>query len=168
MTLMHLVDSILLLEGDKTSSLRLLRVMKNRFGPADEVACFEQEDDGMRQVVDPSGMFSTHRTEPQEGVCPTIVMEGKRALIAELQALIASTNSPNPRRGQSGVDSARTAMLIAVTEKHGKVRLYDKDSFVATVGGMKVSEPAADLAICLAIASAASGDPLPLDVCAIG
>lgn len=164
----HLVDTVLHFEGDKNSTLRLLRTVKNRYGPADEVGCFEQTADGIREIEDPSGLFLGERDEPVPGTCVTIVVEGKRPLPAEIQALVAQSNMPNPRRGQSGLDNARFNMLLAVVERHGKIRLYDKDVWGATVGGMKIAEPSADLALALAIASAASDAPLRGDVLALG
>jgi DNA repair protein RadA/Sms len=167
-TLEHLVDTVLFFEGDRTTSLRLLRTIKNRFGAADEVACFEQQENGITEVADPSGLFRTGRDEPVAGTCITVTMEGRRAILAEVQALVAPTNSPNPRRGVSGLDTARMAMLVAVTERHGRIRLFDKDTFLATVAGMKIIEPAADLSVCLALASAVWDAPMPQDVAAIG
>lgn len=166
--LTHLVDVVLFGEGDRTTSLRLLRSEKNRWGAADEIAAFEQTDTGMSEVPDPSGLFLTGRDEPVPGTCITVTMEGRRPLIAEVQALVAPTNAPNPRRGVSGLDTARMAMLVAVTERHGRVRMFDKDTFLATVAGMKIVEPAADLAVCLALASASWDAPMPSDVAAIG
>jgi DNA repair protein RadA/Sms len=168
MALSHVVDTVLFFEGDRNTSLRLLRTMKNRFGAADEVACFEQTETGLAEVPDPSGLFRTGRDEPVAGTCITVTVEGRRAMLAEVQALVAPTNAPNPRRGVSGLDSARMAMLVAVTERHGRLRLFDKDTFLATVAGMKIVEPAADLAVCLALASAANDTPVPSDVAAIG
>lgn len=163
----HLVDSSLSIEGDRHTSLRLLRAVKNRFG-ALEVAAFEQTDAGMEEVLDPSLLFRGSREEPVPGTCLTVVTEGARALTAEVQALIAHTTSPNPRRGFSGLDSARTSMLVAVTERAGRLRLYDKDVFIATVGGHRISDPGADLAVCLATVSAATDSALPLGLAAIG
>ena len=168
MVLSHLVDTVLFFEGDKNTSLRLLRTVKNRFGQADEVSAYEQTEDGIQEVADPSALFRTGREQPVPGTCITITMEGRRALLAEVQALVAPTNAPNPRRGVSGLDSARMAMLVAVTERHGRIRLFDKDTYIATVAGMKIQEPAADLAVCLALASAAWETALPMDVAAVG
>jgi DNA repair protein RadA/Sms len=164
----HLVDTVLYFDGDKHTSLRLLSVRKNRYGAADEVACFEQTDSGIQQVEDPSGLFLDERQEPISGTCVSVAMEGRRPLLVEIQALVSPTNSPNPRRGVSGLDYARMAMLIAVTEKHGRIRFYDKDTFLATVAGIKISEPAIDLSVCLALASAAWDIPFPTGVAAIG
>ena len=164
----HLVDSVLVLSSDRSTSLRVLSVQKNRFGSSEETAFFEQEDSGITEVVDPSGLFLADRDAPISGTCVTVTMEGRRALLAEVQALVSPTNSPNPRRGVSGLDTARMAMLVAVTERHGKLRLYDKDTFLATVGGIRIMEPAADLSVCIAIASAVWDVPLPLGVAAVG
>lgn len=167
-TLEHLVDTVLFFEGDRNTPLRLLRTIKNRFGAADEIACFEQDEHGIKEVIDPSGLFRTNREEPMAGTCITVAMEGRRPILAEVQALVASTNAPNPRRGVSGLDSPRMAMLVAVTERHGRLRLFDKDTFLATVAGMKITEPAADLAVCMALASAAWNTAIPQDVAAVG
>lgn len=163
----HIVDTTLSLDGDRHSSLRLLRAVKNRFGSL-EIAAFEQTDTGMREVVDPSSLFREQREAPVPGTCVTVTVEGHRALLAEVQALVARTQNPNPRRGVSGLDSGRSAMLIAVSERAGKLRLFDQDVFIATVAGMRLSDPATDLAVCLAVLSAASGTSMPLDMLAIG
>ncbi|MFM8154949.1 MAG: DNA repair protein RadA [Actinomycetes bacterium] len=167
-SLEHIVDTTLSLDGDRHTSLRLLRAIKNRYGPADEVACFEQTDTGMREVPDPSALFRGHRDAPVPGTCVTVTIEGRRPLLAEIQALIAPTTNPNPRRGVSGLDTSRVAMLTAVTERAAGLKLYDKDVYVATVGGMRLSDPGSDLAICLAIASGARDQALPADMTAIG
>jgi DNA repair protein RadA/Sms len=163
----HIVDTTLSLDGDKHTSLRVLRTVKNRFGSL-EVAAFEQTDVGMREVLDPSSLFREHRDAPVPGTCVTVTVDGQRALTAEIQSLVAPTTNPNPRRGVSGLDTARTAMLIAISERAAKLRLYDKDVFLATVAGMRVTDPSADLAVCLAVISAAQGQPVPLDLVAIG
>src|SRR4051794_30977382 len=163
----HIVDTTLSLDGDKHASLRVLRTVKNRFGSL-EVAAFEQTDAGLVEVLDPSSLFREQRAAPVPGTCVTVTVEGHRALTAEIQALVAGSNNPNPRRAVSGLDSARAAMLIAVAERATKIRLYDKDVFLATVAGMRVSDPGTDLAVCLAVISAAVGQPVPLDVIALG
>lgn len=164
----HVCDTTLSLDGDKQTTLRLLRAVKNRYGPADEIACFEQTDEGMVEVPDPSGLFRSLHEEPVPGTCITVTVEGRRSLLVEMQALVSPTNAPNPRRGVSGLDTSRVHMLIAVTERMAKVRLYDKDVYAATVGGMRSSDPGSDLAICLAIASASTGIAIPSDVAVIG
>ena len=163
----HIVDTTLSLDGDRHTALRVLRAVKNRFGSL-EVAAFEQTDAGMTEVLDPSSLFREHRDAPVPGTCVTVTMEGQRALTAEIQSLVAPTTNPNPRRGVSGLDAARTAMLIAISERAAKLRLYDKDVFLATVAGMRVSDPGTDVAVCLAVVSAAQSQPVPLDLIAIG
>lgn len=164
----HIADTTLSLDGDRHTSLRLLRTIKNRFGPADEVACFEQSETGMREVKDPSLLFREQRDAPVAGTCLAVTVEGRRALLTEIQALATETAQPNPRRGVSGLDSSRIAMLVAVTERNAGLRLSNKDLFVATVGGLRVRDPGADLATCLALASAETQAALPVDFAAIG
>lgn len=164
----HTVDTTLTLDGDRHTTLRLLRAVKNRYGPTDEVACFEQTDSGIREVPDPSSLFLRTRDEPVPGTCVTVAVEGRRAVLAEVQALVAPTTNPNPRRGVTGLDSARAAMLLAVTERITRQRLFDHDVFTATLGGMRLVDPGADLAICLSIASARMNFALPTDLAAVG
>jgi len=122
----------------------------------------------MREVVDPSALFRGEREVAVPGVCVTVTVEGNRALMAEVQSLVAPTTSPNPRRGVSGLDSARSTMLIAVTERAAGLKLYDKDVYLATLAGMRLTDPASDLAVCLAVVSAAHDRALPLEATAIG
>jgi len=157
----HLVDVVLQFEGDRHSTLRLVRATKNRFGPADEVGCFELTDGGIEGLPDPSGLFLSRPTEPVPGTCVTVTVEGRRPLLAEVQALVARSTLATPRRAVSGLDSARVAMVLAVLERRGRVRLGADDVFSATVGGVRVTEPAADLALALAVASAARDAPIP-------
>jgi len=163
----HIVDATLTLEGDAHTSLRLLRSVKNRYGSL-EVAAFEQTDTGMEEVLDPSMLFRGHRDTPVAGTCITVTVEGNRALTAEVQALVAPTTNPNPRRGVSGLDSSRMAMLIAVSERAASLKLFDKDVFLATIGGIRLSDPGSDLAVCLAVVSASQDAPIALNVAAIG
>jgi len=163
----HMVDTVLTFEGDKHTALRLLRAGKNRYGPADEVVCFEQTDTGLREVPDPSELFRSHREVPVPGTALAVALEGRRAMPAEIQALVSLTASGNPRRGVHGLDASRTAMLLAVTERAAELKL-DRDVFIATVGGAKLSDPATDLALCLAVTSAAKGIAMPSDVAVIG
>ncbi|MDP9407783.1 MAG: DNA repair protein RadA [Actinomycetota bacterium] len=165
----HLVDVVLHFEGDRHSTLRLVRAVKNRFGPADEVGCFALADDGITSLADPSGLFLSRRSEPVPGTCVTVAVEGRRPLPVEVQALVGATPAAgSPRRAVSGLDSSRVAMVLAVVERHGRVRLGDRDVYAATVGGSRVTEPAADLALALAVASAAGDRPLPADLVALG
>lgn len=164
----HLVDTLLTFEGDRATSLRLLRTAKNRYGPADEFVCFEQTEAGLREVSDPSELFRGHRDEPVPGTCVTVTMEGRRALLAEIQALVSQSNLPSPRRVVTGMDTTRIITLAAVTEKAGLGGLSQVDIFIATVGGAQIADPAADLAVCLAMASSKRNAPMPADVLAIG
>jgi DNA repair protein RadA/Sms len=165
----HVVDVVLSFEGDKHSTLRMVRGVKNRFGPADEVGCFEMRDSGIVGMPDPSGLFlARFGGPPVPGTAVTVVMDGRRPLPAELQALVTGKDIPSPRRAVSGLDSARVAMLLAVLEKRAGVRLHDAEVYAATVGGMRVVEPAADLALALAITSARRDVALPSDVVVLG
>ena len=167
-TLEHLVDVVCHFEGDRQTSLRFVRTLKNRFGPTDEVGCFEMTGEGIVEVSDPSQLFVSGATTPVSGTCITVAVEGRRALIAEIQALVVKSSSPQPRRVTNGVDSSRVAMLLAVLERRAGISLSDKDVYVSTVGGMKIIEPAADLAIAIAIASAVSDKPVAKSVAAFG
>jgi DNA repair protein RadA/Sms len=150
----HLVDVVLHFEGDKHSSLRLVRGVKNRYGAADEVGCFEMHEGGITSLADPSGLFLTRYQEPVPGTCVTVAMEGRRALVTEVQALIGAEVQGSPRRTVSGLDSARLAMVLAVLERRTKqLKLYNREVFAATVGGIRLVEPSADLAMALAVAS---------------
>lgn len=162
----HLVDTVVTFEGDRQTSLRLLRTTKNRYGPADEVACFEQTDAGLAEVSDPSALFRGQREHPVSGTCVTVTVEGRRPLPAEIQALV--TGESTGRRGVTGLDTARVTMLIAVTDRYVTTALATRDTYVATIGGARILDPAADLAICLAVASSALDTPIPADVLAIG
>lgn len=164
----HLVDTVLTFEGDRGTPLRLLRANKNRYGPADEVACFEQVDDGLREVSDPSSLFRSQRDAAIPGTCIAITLEGRRALLVEVQALTTVSPGNNPMRRTTGFDNTRAAMLIAVTERAARLKLWDKDVYVATVAGAKVTDTGADLALCLAVSSAARDQALPSEMVAIG
>ncbi|MGY1670891.1 DNA repair protein RadA [Geodermatophilus sp. SYSU D00710] len=165
----HLVDVVVSFDGERHSTLRLVRATKNRFGPADEIGCFEIGDRGVVGVPDPSHLFVSRRTASVPGSCVTVTMEGSRPLLAEVQALVAtSAGGGSPRRAVSGLDSQRVAMVNAVVERRGGVRLADADVFAASVGGVKIAEPAADLALALAIASASKDTPLPEGMVALG
>jgi len=165
----HLVDVVLSFEGDKHSTLRMVRGVKNRFGPADEVGCFELRDEGIIGMPDPSGLFlARFGGLPVPGTAVTIVLDGRRPLPAEVQALVAGKDIASPRRAVSGLDSARVAMLLAVLERRAGIRLHDAEVYAASVGGMRVVEPAADLALALAITSARRDIALPPDLVVLG
>lgn len=167
-TLEHLVDVVCHFEGDRQTSLRFIRTLKNRFGPTDEVGCFELTGEGIIEVPDPSALFVSGSQNPVSGTCITVTVEGKRALIAEIQALVVHSTAPQPRRVTNGVDSSRVAMILAVLERRAGISVSDKDVYVSTVGGMKITEPAADLAIAIAIASAVKDKPVANQIAAFG
>jgi DNA repair protein RadA/Sms len=168
-TLEHLVDVVVSFDGERHSTLRLVRATKNRFGPADEIGCFEIGDAGVVGVPDPSALFVSRRSAPVPGSCVTVTMEGSRPLLAEVQALVAgSSGGGSPRRAVSGLDGQRVAMVNAVVERRGGVKLAEADVFAASVGGVRIAEPAADLALALAIASAARDRALPDGMIALG
>ncbi len=164
----HVVDVVLQFEGERHSRLRLVRAVKNRFGTADEVGCFDLHDTGITGLADPSALFLTHRDKPVPGTCVTVSVEGRRPIIAEVQALVATSTLATPRRATSGLESARVAMVLAVLEKRGNVPVSKQDIYAATVGGVRLSEPAADLAIAMAVASAATDRPVPAGTVVIG
>ncbi|OBC04490.1 DNA repair protein RadA [Mycobacterium sp. 852013-50091_SCH5140682] len=166
-SLEHLVDVVLHFEGDRASSLRMVRGVKNRFGPADEVGCFLMHDNGIECVSDPSGLFLDQRTAAVAGTAVTVTLDGKRPMIGEVQALWNPTDAP-ARRTVSGIDSARAAMISAVLERHSGLPLARSDLYVATVGGMRLTDPSADLAVAMAIMSSCHQLPLPMDAVAIG
>ena len=169
----HIVDVVLNFEGERHSRLRLIRAIKNRFGASDEVGCFDMNENGITSLTDPTGLFTTRHSEPVPGTCVTVALEGKRPLLAEIQSLVGTPVSEgrdfgNARRVTSGLDNARTSMTLAVLELRAQIRLSGRDVYVATVGGMKITEPAADLAVALSVASAAKGLALPSDLVAVG
>ncbi|WP_454164697.1 DNA repair protein RadA [Gordonia iterans] len=167
-SLEHLVDVVLAFEGDRHSSLRLVRGIKNRFGPSDEVGCFEQRSDGIHEVSDPSGIFVHQHQNDVAGSVNLVAMDGRRALVGEIQALMNKTQANLPRRAASGLDPARLSMMLAVASARANVPTHDMEVYVSTVGGMKVTEPAADLALFLALRSAHKDRPIPHGTVAIG
>ncbi|MHA7179780.1 DNA repair protein RadA [Arthrobacter sp. MDB2-24] len=164
----HLVDVVCQFEGERHSRLRLLRAVKNRYGPTDEVGCFDLTDGGIEGLADPSGLFVSRTKDPVSGTCITVTLEGRRPLLAEVQALLAESPTSQPRRATSGLDSSRVAMLLAVLQSRASVSVNKDDSYVATVGGVRLTEPATDLAVALAIASAKTDHPLPARLIAFG
>lgn len=168
MVLAHLVDTVLFFEGEKFQSLRLLRAIKNRFGPTDEVGVFEMLESGLAEVSNPSKIFLGEQLKNVSGSITTCLMEGTRPMLVEIQALVSNSQLAIPRRVGQGIDYNRLQLLVAVLSRRAGLSLFDKDVFVNVAGGIKVNEPGADLAICLAIASAALDKPLPEKTCAIG
>jgi DNA repair protein RadA/Sms len=164
----HMVDTVLSFEGERHHALRLLRAIKHRFGPTGELGLFEMTDRGLRGVPDPSGLFLGDRRREAPGSAVFPAMEGQRPLLVELQALVAGGGFPMPRRSASGLDAGRLALLVAVLEERAGVSLSGRDVYVSVVGGVRVSEPGADLGTCLALASAAGNTPLPADLVVCG
>ena len=185
-TLEHLVDVVCQFEGDSETALRMLRAVKNRFGPTDEVGCFDMSGEGIEEVTDPAGLFlsggdgtaggacdagstgDSVSSAPVEGTCVTFTLDGHRSLPIEIQSLVTNSVLPTPRRAVNGVDSNRIAMLVAVLYRHGHVNLLGNDLYISTIAGGLAKEPACDLAIVAALASAAKHAPIPRTTCAIG
>jgi DNA repair protein RadA/Sms len=167
-SLEHLVDVVLHFEGDRNGPLRMVRGVKNRFGAADEVGCFMLHDSGIEDVSDPSNLFLDQRPAPVAGTAITVTLDGKRPLIGEVQALLATPGGGSPRRAVSGIDHSRAAMISAVLEKHGRLSIGVNDIYLSTVGGMRLTDPSSDLAVAMALASAYSGLPLPTTAVMIG
>lgn len=164
----HVVDVVLHFEGDRESRFRMVRAMKNRFGPVDEVGCFDLGPEGITAVTDPTGVFVESHHSRVPGTCVAVTMEGRRPLLAEVQALVTHTSAERPRRTTSGLDSSRVAMVMAVLQQHCGVHLHTRDVFASTVGGARITEPASDLAAAVALTSASRGLAAPRGVVAIG
>lgn len=164
----HLVDVVCQFEGDRHSRLRLLRAVKNRYGPTDEVGCFELTDTGIKGLPDPSGLFLSRTSPDIPGSCVTVTLEGRRPMPTEVQALVAASAGGSPRRTTSGVDHSRVAMVLAVLEARLGVRTSAMDVYVSTVGGARTTEPAIDLATAIAVVSAVDGTPARPGLVAIG
>jgi len=164
----HVVDTVLSFEGDRHHALRLLRAQKHRFGSTEELGLFAMVTTGLEPVPDPSGLFIGDRRPGIPGSIVTPALEGHRPLLVEVQTLVASTQLPQPRRSCQGLDSGRLALLLAVLERRAGVKIQHLDVYANAVGGVKVVEPGADLAICLALASAVSSSPLPSSMVACG
>ncbi len=163
----HIVDTVLYFEGDTHSSFRLVRAIKNRFGAVNEIGVFAMTERGLKGVSNPSAIFLSTHGEPVPGSCVLVTLEGTRPLLVEVQALVDS-GGPSPRRLSVGLDRDRLAMLLAVLHRHAGVSCMDQDVFVNAVGGVRIVEPAADLAVLLAIRSSLAGRPLPRGFVAFG
>lgn len=157
----HIVDTVLYFEGDPNSSFRLVRAFKNRFGAVNELGVFAMTEKGLREVSNPSALFLSHHTEQVSGSCITVTQEGTRPLLVEVQALVDEAHAPNPKRLCVGLEQNRLAMLLAVLHRHAGVACFDQDVFVNAVGGVRIGEPAADLAVLVAIVSSLKNKPLP-------
>ncbi len=163
----HIVDTVLYFEGDTHSSFRLVRAIKNRFGAVNEIGVFAMTDKGLKGVSNPSAIFLSTHSEPVPGSCVLVTLEGTRPLLVEIQALVDS-GGPSPRRLSVGLERDRLAMLLAVLHRHAGMACADQDVFVNAVGGVRISEPAADLAVLLAIQSSLRARPLPKGFIAFG
>ena len=163
----HIVDTVLYFEGDTHSSFRLVRAIKNRFGAVNEIGVFAMTDKGLKGVTNPSAIFLSTQGEPVPGACVLVTLEGTRPMLVEIQALVDS-GGPSPRRLSVGLDRDRLAMLLAVLHRHAGVSCADQDVFVNAVGGVRIGEPAADLAVILAIQSSLRGRALPRGFIAFG
>ncbi len=164
----HIVDTVLYFEGDPNSSFRLVRACKNRFGAVNELGVFAMTDKGLRGVSNPSAMFLSHHENQVAGSCVMVTQEGTRPLLVEIQALVDEAHAPSSRRLSVGLEQNRLAMLLAVLHRHAGIACFDQDVFVNAVGGVKISEPAADLAVMLAIVSSLRNRPLPRKLVAFG
>jgi DNA repair protein RadA/Sms len=164
----HVVDTVLAFEGDRHHALRLLRAQKRRFGPTGELGLFEMDERGLRAVPDASGLFLADRRNGVSGSAVVPTVEGQRPLLVEVQALTVRSQLPQPRRSAQGLDQGRLSLLLAVLEQRAGLPLAGLDVYVSVTGGVRLTEPGADLAVCLALASTATGRPLPPELVACG
>ncbi len=164
----HIVDTVLYFEGDPNSAYRLVRAIKNRFGAVNELGVFAMTDKGLRAVSNPSALFLQRHEKDVAGSCVLATLEGTRPLLVEIQALVDAAHAPNPRRLSVGLEQNRLAMLLAVLHRHAGIATVDQDVFVNAVGGVRIGEPAADLAVALAIVSSLTDRPIPGKVVTFG
>ncbi len=164
----HMVDTVLYFEGDTHSSFRLIRAFKNRFGAVNELGVFAMTEKGLREVSNPSALFLSHHDSRVPGACVMVTQEGSRPLLVEIQALVDAAHAPNPRRLSVGLEQNRLAMLLAVLHRHAGIPCFDQDVFINAVGGAKITEPGADLAVVLAIVSSLKNKPLPEKIVVFG
>jgi len=164
----HIVDTVLYFEGDTHSSFRLVRAFKNRFGAVNELGVFAMTEKGLKGVSNPSALFLSQHDTQVPGSCVMVTQEGNRPLLVEIQALVDASHVPNARRLSVGLEQNRLAMLLAVLHRHAGVAAFDQDVFINAVGGVKITEPAADLPVLLAIHSSMRSKPLPRGLVAFG
>jgi DNA repair protein RadA/Sms len=164
----HIVDTVLYFEGDTHSSFRLVRAFKNRFGAVNELGVFAMTERGLRGVANPSALFLSQHEQSVPGSCVLVTQEGSRPLLVEVQALVDTAHVPNPRRLAVGLEQNRLALLLAVLHRHAGIACFDQDVFLNAVGGVKITEPAADLAVLLAIHSSMRNKPLPKGLIVFG
>jgi DNA repair protein RadA/Sms len=157
----HMVDTVLYFEGDTHSSFRLIRAFKNRYGAVNELGVFAMTDKGLKGVSNPSALFLSQHDGEVAGSCVMVTQEGTRPMLVEIQALVDEAHAPNPRRLSVGLEQNRLALLLAVLHRHAGIACYDQDVFVNAVGGVRITEPAADLAVLMAIVSSLKDRPLP-------
>lgn len=164
----HMVDTVLYFEGDTHSSFRLVRAFKNRFGAVNELGVFAMTEKGLREVSNPSALFLSHHDAQVPGACVMVTQEGTRPLLVEIQALVDEAHAPNSKRLSVGLEQNRLAMLLAVLHRHAGIACFDQDVFINAVGGVKITEPGADLAVVLAIVSSLKNKPLPEKIVVFG
>jgi len=164
----HMVDTVLYFEGDTHSSFRLIRAFKNRFGAVNELGVFAMTDKGLKGVANPSALFLSQHEGEVAGSCVLVTQEGTRPLLVEVQALVDEAHAPNPRRLSVGLEQNRLALLLAVLHRHSGIACFDQDVFVNAVGGVRISEPAADLAVLMAVVSSLKNKPLPKKLVVFG
>tara|TARA_B110000977_G_scaffold185134_1_gene249627 strand:- start:1292 stop:2662 length:1371 start_codon:yes stop_codon:yes gene_type:complete len=164
----HIVDTVLYFEGDQNSTFRLIRAFKNRFGAVNELGVFAMTEKGLREVANPSALFLSHHESQVAGSCITVTMEGTRPLLIEIQALVDESHAPVPKRLCVGVEQNRLAMLLAVLHRHAGVACFDQDVFINAVGGVKITEPAADLSVLISIVSSLKDKPLEANLVVFG
>jgi DNA repair protein RadA/Sms len=164
----HIVDTVLYFEGDPHSAFRLVRAVKNRFGAVNELGVFAMTDKGLRGVANPSALFLSQHPHAVSGSCVLATLEGTRPLLVEIQALVDPAHAPNPRRLSVGLEQNRLAMLLAVLHRHAGIATWEQDVFVNAVGGVRIGEPAGDLAVCLAVVSSLSDKPIASRVAVFG
>src|SRR5690606_17229733 len=164
----HMVDTVLYFEGDTHSSFRLVRAIKNRFGAVNEIGVFAMGDKGLRGVSNPSALFLSRHAEEVAGSCICVTQEGTRPRLVEVQALVDEAHAPNPRRLTVGLEQNRLALLLAVLHRHAGIACFDQDVFVNAVGGVRITEPASDLAVLMAVVSSLKDKPLPKKLVVFG
>ena len=164
----HMVDTVLYFEGDTHSSFRLIRAFKNRYGAVNELGVFAMTDKGLKGVANPSALFLSQHDTEVAGSCVLVTQEGTRPLLVEIQALVDEAHAPNPRRLSVGLEQNRLALLLAVLHRHSGIACFDQDVFVNAVGGVRITEPAADLAVLMAVVSSLKNKPLPKKLVVFG
>ncbi len=164
----HMVDTVLYFEGDTHSSFRLIRAFKNRYGAVNELGVFAMSEKGLKGVSNPSALFLSQHSGEIAGSCVVVTQEGSRPMLVEIQALVDDAHAPNPRRLSVGLEQNRLALLLAVLHRHAGIACYDQDVFINAVGGVRITEPAADLAVMMAVVSSLKNKPLPAKLVVFG